>query len=95
MTVEYFHERGEKIDFVCKVLGLNRSSYYKWKNRTQPKKELQDQEICELIKEYHETYKHILGYRRMTLYINHFNPTCWATDGWAQPCTAACRLRKS
>ena len=75
MPVEYFHERGEKIDFVCKVLGLNRSSYYKWKNRTQPKKELQDQEICELIKEYHETYKHILGYRRMTLYINHFNNT--------------------
>ena len=55
MTVEYFHERGEKIDFVCKVLGLNRSSYYKWKNRTQPKKELQDQEICELIKEYQDT----------------------------------------
>ena len=75
MTVEYFHERGEKIDFVCKVLGLNRSSYYKWKNRTQPKKELQDKEIFELIKEYHETYKHILGYRRMTLYINHFNNT--------------------
>ena len=75
MTVEYFHEKGEKIDFVCKVLGLNRSSYYKWKNRTQPKKERQDQEICELIKEYHETYKHILGYRRMTLYINHFNNT--------------------
>lgn len=75
MTVEYFYEKGEKIDFVCKVLGLNRSSYYKWKNRTQPKKELQDQEICELIKEYHETYKHILGYRRMTLYINRFNNT--------------------
>ncbi len=75
MTVEYFHEKGEKIDFVCKVLGLNRSSYYKWKNRIQPEKELQDQEICELIKEYHETYKHILGYRRMTLYINHFNNT--------------------
>ena len=75
MTVEYFRERGEKIDFVCKVLGLNRSSYYKWKNRTQPKKELQDQEICELIKEYHETYKHILGYRRMTMYINRLNNT--------------------
>lgn len=69
MTVEYFHDEGEKIEFVCKVLRLNRSSYYKWKNRTQPKKEFQDQEICELIKEYHETYKHILGYRRMTLYI--------------------------
>lgn len=73
MTVDYYHEKGYKIDYICKVLGLNRSSYYKWKNRVQPQKELQDQELCNLIVEYDSTYNHILGYRRMRMYINRFN----------------------
>jgi transposase InsO family protein len=55
------------------VLGLNRSSYYKWKKRIKPQKELQDQELCALITEYDVSYRHILGYRRMRLYINRFN----------------------
>lgn len=56
-------------------MGLNRSSYYKWKKRVVPKKEQQDIELCSIIKEYDATYNHILGYRRMTMYINHFNNT--------------------
>ena len=75
LTVEYFSNLGYKIQIICEILGLNRSSYYKWKNREIPEKEYKDQELCELIIEYDSTYNHILGYRRMTLYINRLNNT--------------------
>ena len=60
-------------------MGLDRSSYYKWKNIITPQKEYQDQELSELITEYDCAYNHILGYRRMTMYINRLNKTnyCW------------------
>ena len=54
-------------------MDIPRSSYYKWKNRAIPKKEIQDNELANIIIEYNETYNGILGYRRMTMYINHFN----------------------
>lgn len=75
MTVEYFSNLGYKVQIICEILGLNRSSYYKWKNREIPEKEYKDQELCELIIEYDSTYNHILGYRRMTMYINRLNNT--------------------
>lgn len=48
---------------------------YKWLNREIPEEELENQKIVELIREYDDRFDHILGYRRMTLYINHFNGT--------------------
>jgi len=44
----------------------------------QPKKEVQDQELCSLIIEYDASYRHILGYRRMRLFINRFNHTTYS-----------------
>ena len=38
-----------------------------------PKKEDQDQELAQIILEYHEKFHHILGYRRMNLFINRLN----------------------
>lgn len=58
---------------VCEVLGISRSSYYKNKNRIKPKKEKLDVLLCSLIKEYHSTFDGILGYRRMTMFINRLN----------------------
>ena len=75
MTIEYFSNLGYKVQIICEILGLNRSSYYKWKNREIPEKEYKDQELCELIIEYDSTYNHILGYRRMAMYINRLNNT--------------------
>ena len=46
---------------------------YKWKHRIVPEQEQLNIEIAELIKEYDERFSHILGYRRMTDWINHFN----------------------
>lgn len=39
LTVDYFVNLGYKIQIICKILGLNRSSYYKWKNRIVSEKE--------------------------------------------------------
>ena len=60
---------------MCDILNLPRSSYYKWNNRKETEKEKHDQELCQIILEYHATYKGILGYRRMTKWINRLNQT--------------------
>jgi len=54
---------------------LPRSSYYKWINRSTPKKEIQDEELAALIIDYNDTFEGVLGYRQMTFYINYFNHT--------------------
>ena len=38
-----------------------------------PEKEKQDELLCSLINEYHSTFDGILGYRRMTMFINKLN----------------------
>ena len=65
---------------MCKTLDLPRSSYYKWANRVIPEKEKQDNELASIIIEYNESYDGILGYRRMTDYINHFNHTNYSQN---------------
>lgn len=58
---------------MCKVLKIARASYYKWLNRKVTKEELENHEIAQLIQDYDERFNHILGYRRMTRWINKFN----------------------
>lgn len=60
---------------MCKQLEISRSAYYKWLQREIPEQELENIKLAELIKEYDERFNHILGYRRMTSWINHFNKT--------------------
>lgn len=60
---------------MCKQLEISRAAYYKWLHREIPKYELENMKLAELIKEYDDRFNHILGYRRMTLWINHFNHT--------------------
>jgi len=60
---------------MCGILDISRASYYKWLHRDIPLQEMQNIELAELIKEYDERFGHILGYRRMTSWINHFNQT--------------------
>ena len=43
-----------------------------------PKKEIQDELLCSLINEYHSTFDGILGYRRMTMFINKLNHTSYS-----------------
>ena len=57
---------------------MSRSGYYKHKNRVKSSKEVQDELLCALILEYHATYDGILGYRRMTMFINRLNQTSYS-----------------
>jgi len=75
-TIEEFKvKKGFTVTFLCEVLDVTRSSYYKWTKRIIPEKELQDKEIAKLIIEYNETFNGVLGYRQMTFYINYLNHT--------------------
>lgn len=60
---------------MCRILEISRASYYKWINRKESEKDRLDQELCQIILEYHVEYKGILGYRRMTMFINRFCQT--------------------
>ena len=86
LAIKYFHEENNwSIEWMCKQLEISRAAYYKWLHREIPKDEEENIELAQLIKEYDEKFNHILGYRRMTSWINHFNHTTapnqkWATD---------------
>lgn len=76
LVIEYFHtNKGWSVNWMCVQLGIARAAFYKWKHRIVPEQEKTNIEIAELIKEYDERFSHILGYRRMTDWINHFNHT--------------------
>ena len=60
---------------MCKQLEISRAAYYKWLRREIPKQELENIKLADLIKKYDQSFHHILGYRRMTSWINHFNRT--------------------
>ena len=55
---------------MCVALSLNRSSYYKWKNRKQSKSELLNVQITEYVKDFYEESNGVLGYRQMSININ-------------------------
>lgn len=76
MTIKHFFETKDwSINWMCKQLEISRASYYKWLHREIPEQEQENIGLAELIKEYDERFNHILGYRRMTSWINHFNHT--------------------
>lgn len=76
LTIKYFCDNnGWSIKWMCNLLEISRASYYKWLHRKLPLQEKKNIELAELIKEYDERFNHILGYRRMTSWINHFNHT--------------------
>jgi len=58
---------------LCEILLIERSSYYKWLSRKETDEEKLNHELSQLIIEYHDEFKGILGYRRMTLWINKRN----------------------
>lgn len=74
LAIQYFHEKdGWSIRWMCPHLGITKAAYYKWLHRSVPKTEQENIQLAELIREYDERFNHILGYRRMTAWINHFN----------------------
>ena len=81
MTVKHFYEEKHwSINWMCRQLKITRAAYYKWLRREMPQQEKENQELAELIREYDERFRHILGYRRMTDWINHFNRTNYSRN---------------
>lgn len=75
-AIKYFSDNNMwSIKWMCKHLGISRAAYYKWLHREIPLQEKENIELASLIKEYDKHFHHILGYRRMTSWINHFNQT--------------------
>lgn len=76
LAIEYYHvKEGWSIRWMCRQLGVSKAAYYKWLHRAVPQTEQENLLLAELIQEYDEQYNHILGYRRMTLWINRLNGT--------------------
>lgn len=55
---------------MCKILGVKRANYYKWLHHQKSQRDLENEELAEYIKKYHEKYNGLLGYRMMTDRIN-------------------------
>ena len=80
-AIKYFYEKKQwSVNWMCKQLGISHAAYYKWLHRTIPEQESENTKLAELIKEYDERFGHILGYRRMTSWINHFNHTSYSRN---------------
>ena len=76
MAIKFFYKTKKwNISWMCKQLEVSRAAYYKWLRREIPKQELENIKLADLIKKYDQSFHHILGYRRMTSWINHFNRT--------------------
>lgn len=81
MAIKHFHEEKKwSIEWMCCQLEISRAAYYKWLKHEKPKAEIENIKIAELIKDYDERFNHILGYRRMTSWINHFNHTNYSKN---------------
>ena len=71
IAIEFLNTHmGYSIKEMCIALKLNRSSYYKWKNRVQSKSELLNIQITEYVKDFYEESNGVLGYRQMCININ-------------------------
>ena len=53
-------------------MDVSRSGYYKWLNRKPTASEKRLRKLIELIIQVYEKHKGIYGYRRITIYLNHF-----------------------
>ena len=81
LAIQYFYEKkGWSIRWMCRQLGISKAAYYKWRHRLVPKAEQENIQRAEMIQEYDDRFNHILGYRRMTAWINHFNGTKYSRN---------------
>jgi transposase InsO family protein len=55
---------------LCKIIGIQRSSYYKWLTRKESDNEKLNRELLSKIKDAYEEKNGILGYRQMTIKLN-------------------------
>lgn len=65
------HEKSTyPIQQLCEIAGIQRSSYYKWRNRKESAKERVNKDLIPLIIDAYQERDGILGYRQMTIKLN-------------------------
>ena len=81
LAIQHFYtEKHWSISGMCKQLGVTMAAYYKWLKRDVPKAERENETIAQVIREYDDRFNHILGYRRMTDWINRLNSTHYSRN---------------
>ena len=69
--------KGYKIQVMCEIIGLPRSSYYKWLNRKEPEKEKLDHELSQIILAYYHDNNKILSIEELTTFIENKSKGDW------------------
>lgn len=71
-VIKGYHDKKPDIPIqtLCQLLKVSRSGYYKWHNHIETVSETENKKLMKKIKEFHRNYNGILGYRRMTNFIN-------------------------
>jgi len=71
IAVKELHENdGYPIENICRILKLNRSSYYKWLHRDKSTRELENEDIIHKLGYLYAEVNGIYGYRRLTDELN-------------------------
>lgn len=71
MAIKMVNEEAEfSIQMLCEIIGLQRSSYYKWLNKKETKTSKENKIILKSIKEIQEENNYIYGYRKMVIALN-------------------------
>lgn len=71
-AIKDYHEETPNflIQTLCRILKVSRSGYYKWLKHPETPSERVNKELMATIKSFHHRYNGILGYRRMTAFVN-------------------------
>ncbi|MDR5607875.1 IS3 family transposase [Paenibacillus larvae] len=71
LAIRELHEtKSYPICQLCDLIGIQRSSYYKWINRKESMNEIFNKALLPMIKDAYEEKDGILGYRQMTIKLN-------------------------
>lgn len=78
VVTELHVEKSYTVENICQVLKLNRSSYYKWLNRSKSAREIETEDLLHKLGYLYAEYNGIYGYRRLTDELNsrydtHYN----------------------
>lgn len=70
IAIKELNQEGYQIVALCQFAGIARSAYYKWLNRKDTTRDVENKMILEQIIEIYEEVEGIYGYRRITMNLN-------------------------
>ena len=66
---------GYPIEWLCDLLNINRSSYYKWLKRKPSKRQLENEQLAEKITDMYNKHDGVFGTKMMKIHINREHKT--------------------